>query len=64
MTPRDPKCGAYHAADTCERLDPLAGGQVSILAIMHNDTHGYDKTFPHGMGETVFPKAVKGEWKE
>jgi hypothetical protein len=53
MNTKKPGCTAFHAADTCERLDPLAGGQASVLAIMHNDAHGYDKTFPCNMGVTT-----------
>ena len=50
---RKPGCAAFHAANTCQRLDPLAGGRVSMLAIVHNDSHGYDKTFPPNMGTNV-----------
>ena len=61
MTPQDPNCKAFHAAKTCERLDPLAFGSVSVLAIMHNHTHGYDKAFPMNMGETVRQVAINNE---
>jgi len=53
LWPRRVGCTAFHAVDTCERLDPLAGGQASMLAIIHNDAHGYDKTFPCNMGVTT-----------
>lgn len=53
LDPKRPGCTAFHAADTCERLDPLANGQVSMLAILHNDAHGYDKTLPVNMGVTT-----------
>ena len=53
LGPKRPGCTAFHAAGTCERLDPLASGQVSLLAILHNDAHGYDKTLPVNMGVTT-----------
>lgn len=57
MTTRDANCKAYHAANTCDRLDPLAKGTVSLLALMHNESHGYDKVLPENMG--VFPKKTR-----
>lgn len=59
MTPQESNCKAFHAAKTCERIDPLAFGNVSLLAIMHNDTHGYDKTLPMNMG--FYPNAINNE---
>jgi len=61
-SPRNPNCLAYHCCDTCDRVDPLTANGVSVLALLHNETHGYDKVFPHNMG--VYPEKIEGKWEE